>query len=59
MFNFRLFSKSVYGFFLLLVMMTAFIANAQAATFTVTKTADTNDSVCDKDCSLREAITVT
>ena len=27
-----------------------------AATFTVTKTADTNDGVCDTDCSLREAI---
>src|SRR5215467_757484 len=26
------------------------------ATFTVTKTADTNDGVCDADCSLREAI---
>ncbi len=29
---------------------------ARAATFTVTKTADTNDGVCDTDCSLREAI---
>ncbi|MBS1797656.1 MAG: CSLREA domain-containing protein [Acidobacteria bacterium] len=28
-----------------------------AATFTVTKTADTSDGVCDADCSLREAIT--
>jgi CSLREA domain-containing protein len=56
MFNFRLCSKSVFGFFLLLVMMTAFIVNARAATFTVTKTADTNDGVCDADCSLREAI---
>lgn len=27
-----------------------------AATFTVTKTADTNDGVCDADCSLREAV---
>jgi CSLREA domain-containing protein len=27
-----------------------------AATFTVTKTADTNDGICDADCSLREAI---
>jgi CSLREA domain-containing protein len=33
------------------------VHNAQAATFTVTKTADTNDGVCDLDCSLREAIT--
>ncbi len=29
----------------------------QAATFTVTKVANTNDGVCDADCSLREAIT--
>jgi CSLREA domain-containing protein len=29
---------------------------ASAATFTVTKTADTNDGVCDADCSLREAV---
>lgn len=29
---------------------------ALAATFTVTKTADTNDGTCDSDCSLREAI---
>ena len=29
---------------------------AQAATLTVTKTDDTNDGVCDSDCSLREAI---
>jgi CSLREA domain-containing protein len=31
-------------------------AGAQAATFHVTKTADTNDGACDADCSLREAI---
>src|SRR5687767_11272701 len=30
---------------------------AQAATFTVTKTADTADGACNTDCSLREAIT--
>jgi CSLREA domain-containing protein len=29
---------------------------AQAATFTVTKTADTLDGACDRDCSLREAV---
>jgi CSLREA domain-containing protein len=33
------------------------LAPAQAETFTVTKLADTNDGVCDADCSLREAIT--
>ena len=32
-------------------------AQAAAITFTVTKTADTSDSICDADCSLREAIT--
>lgn len=30
--------------------------SAKAAVFPVTKTADTNDGVCDSDCSLREAI---
>lgn len=30
---------------------------ASAATFTVSKTADTGDGVCNSDCSLREAIT--
>ncbi len=30
---------------------------AIAATFTVTKTADTSDGMCNEDCSLREAIT--
>ncbi|MBI2339289.1 MAG: tandem-95 repeat protein [Deltaproteobacteria bacterium] len=32
-------------------------SSALAATYTVTKTADTNDGTCDSDCSLREAIT--
>lgn len=32
---------------------------AQAATFTVTKTADSNDGTCNADCSLREAVTTT
>lgn len=31
-------------------------APALAATFTVTKVADTNDGLCDADCSLREAV---
>ena len=31
-------------------------AFARAATFTVTKTADTADGSCDADCSLREAV---
>ncbi|HYW74193.1 MAG TPA: CSLREA domain-containing protein, partial [Pyrinomonadaceae bacterium] len=37
-----------------LLALTAWAANA--ATYTVTKTADTNDGTCDADCSLREAI---
>jgi CSLREA domain-containing protein len=32
------------------------ICSTQAATLTVTKTADTNDGVCNADCSLREAV---
>ncbi len=42
----------------ILIALTAFPGLAQAATFTVTKTADTFDAVCDDDCSLREAIAV-
>jgi len=42
------------------VMVSAFLLltsiAATAATLTVTKTADTNDNVCNSDCSLREAI---
>jgi CSLREA domain-containing protein len=39
------------------LLSVAFAASAAyAASFTVTKTADTNDRVCDRDCSLREAI---
>jgi len=43
----------------LLAVLVLFSASAfvRAATFTVTKTADTNDGICDADCSLREAIT--
>ena len=32
------------------------IGTAHAATFAVTKTADTNDGTCDADCSLRESV---
>src|SRR6266550_2791822 len=32
--------------------------NISATTLVVTKTADTNDGVCDADCSLREAVAV-
>ena len=37
-------------------LLTQLAAAAPAATFTVTKTADTNDGACNADCSLREAI---
>ena len=42
-----------------LFLLLGFSQTAQAATtWVVTKTADTNDGVCDADCSLREAIAV-
>ena len=40
-----------------ILCLTAFGISANAATFVVTKTADTADGTCDADCSLREAIT--
>ena len=40
----------------ILIALTAVPGQAQAATLAVTKTDDTNDGVCDADCSLREAI---
>jgi CSLREA domain-containing protein len=39
------------------LMILCLAIGANAATFTVTKTTDTADGVCDADCSLREAIT--
>src|SRR5688500_16223937 len=47
----KLWRKLTLGAFMILACMAA----AQAATLTVTKTADTNDGACDADCSLREA----
>ena len=46
------------GMVLLIFLATlwAWSGTAQGATLTVTKTADTDDGVCDVDCSLREAI---
>ncbi len=38
------------------VVLAVIATTAAGATFVVTKTADTNDGVCDADCSLREAI---
>jgi CSLREA domain-containing protein len=34
------------------------ISSVYAATYTVTKTADTNDGICNADCSFREAVAV-
>jgi CSLREA domain-containing protein len=44
--------KILFGFCFVLCLSHA----AFAATFTVTKIADTNDGTCDADCSLREAV---
>ena len=41
---------------LMLALMLPGAGTVHAANLTVTKTADTNDGVCDADCSLREAI---
>ena len=49
------FRLAVIGITLLLVLV-GLHDMAQAATFTVTKTADTFDGFCDTDCSLREAV---
>jgi CSLREA domain-containing protein len=53
-------NSAVRGSTALAIVLLLFAAmgpqTALAATFTVTKTADTNDGVCDADCSLREAI---
>ena len=43
--------------FLLAFILCGFAIHASAATLVVTKTADTNDGICDTDCSLREAVT--
>ena len=42
--------------FLFAALTLTFATSARAATLVVTKTADTNDGVCDADCSLREAV---
>lgn len=45
--------------FLFIAFLTVFfigLSAVNAATFTVTKIADTNDGSCNRDCSLREAI---
>lgn len=55
----RLKSFKIISFFSCVLVLTllAPIRPVQAATLTVSKTADTNDGACNADCSLREAIT--
>lgn len=50
--------KTTYIFMTALLIVAGMMPthSVRAITFTVTKTADTNDGVCDIDCSLREAI---
>ena len=51
-------SITLWGMLLLVILSTFLLSagTAVGATLTVTKTEDTNDGVCDVDCSLREAI---
>lgn len=51
-------TPNIRSFFLLFAVVLFLSSTVSAATFTVTKTADTNDGVCDADCSLREALAV-
>jgi CSLREA domain-containing protein len=57
-----MFTKKIKKLFLLIAVFSALVGGAltplqaQAAVFNVTKTTDTNDGVCNTDCSLREAI---
>lgn len=48
----------VKRYFFILATLFFFLPDALGATRLVTKTADTNDDICDGDCSLREAIAV-
>jgi CSLREA domain-containing protein len=43
---------------LIIFVLCLFIQTSFSATYTVTKTEDTNDGTCDADCSLREAMAV-
>ncbi len=51
-------ARAVCGISKALALLLVMVSTANAVTYTVTKTADTNDGVCNADCSLREAITV-
>lgn len=60
LFNSRLnLAALLLGLFAILMLLGGVLPSAQAATsLAVTKTDDTDDGVCDADCSLREAIDV-
>jgi CSLREA domain-containing protein len=49
-------TRFICRFFLLVAVVVGAGCIAQATTFTVNKTADTNDGFCNADCSLREAM---
>jgi len=60
-FNFSKKIQCITNFRFIQFMWTALLvaglsAAAFGATFTVTKTADTNDGACDADCSSRESV---
>jgi CSLREA domain-containing protein len=48
--------RNTFNIFVFIFFCLVSAGAANAAAFTVTKTADTNDGVCDVDCSLREAV---
>jgi CSLREA domain-containing protein len=48
--------KSLFSLLPVIFSLFLFSVAANAATYVVTKTADTNDGTCDADCSLREAV---
>ena len=48
--------KALYLTLLLLILSVLAVSSSYASTLTVTKTEDTDDGVCDADCSLREAV---
>src|SRR5262245_5473927 len=50
--------RAIMLFVFALLAILCHASSATAATFVVTKTADTNDGACDSDCSLREALSI-
>jgi CSLREA domain-containing protein len=52
----RIIMKNLQAFIIGLLTILFISGAANAATWTVTKFTDSNDNVCDADCSLREAV---